>query len=516
MIRKLTLLTTTLVLTACQLAVTTPPKETRPSVAPKIKASPSPSPSESTPAASASPSPTASATPTPTPSASVSASPSPAVPTRILKGLIKMEPAYLVASGGANIVSNGGANVVALGAGSVISAGGGASLISNNGGSLISDKGLGLIGNNGSNYRVFAESSHTMLPVQGMAVVPISLLTGLPLGPAVLTDARGGYQVAVPEAEEKNVLLYAAVPGTSATDPRVADPRLRLGLIVNPAKGGEEIVDEDRALVTSYILNCLVNRVRRLFESSDAEMEKTLEEVFATAVELPPALKPFLFSGMREMKEVADELNFQKFSEQDKVAFMHQILDLIAANVRNPDLDGITLAENHLQFLPQASFLKGRSTTATLQELFKFLRPPIEAKLDADPAYFEKQDYFKTVNQYQTRKGRPLYTVQRTSDVLDFIMKAFMAENFEDGGFSGVKSVGPDEAAGFVFTNIGAQEMPLSGDPNPSQRHLTELVLRASYTALFETIVQVMYQPDVRAATIARMKAYPRKDPLQP
>ncbi|MFN3430749.1 MAG: hypothetical protein ACK46X_12430, partial [Candidatus Sericytochromatia bacterium] len=181
------------------------------------------------------PTPTAaSARPAAPPSGGPSATP--AVPTTALAGLVKMDASTVVSAGGANVISAGGANVVSAG---------------------------------GANYRALAMqvAFGEMLPVSGVAVVAVSLRTGKPLGSAVLTDAEGRYKLAIPQSETGNVSVLAAVPGKSAEDPVLKNPRLRLETLASGGGAATDVlVDVDRAVVSRYIRRAFVGRMIALLD----------------------------------------------------------------------------------------------------------------------------------------------------------------------------------------------------------------------------------------------------------
>ena len=434
-----------------------------------------------------------------------------------------MDAGYLVSNNGGSIISDNGASVVAV-SGKVIAAGGGA-ILSNNSAGIISDNGAslidlatGLISDKGLGYRTLQSGAQAgqMLPVKGMAVVPISLVTGAPLGKAVLTDGQGGYQIAVPEAEEKNVLIFTAVPGESASDPRLSDPRLRLGVIVNPQKPKQAVIDEDTASLSRYMLLSLINRIERIFEMDD--ITAATELLVSTMPELPAVLKQVLAGALGELKAVADEAEFKRMTDRDKQRFLHNLTDMIVAHVVDPDLDELPVKANHLtRFTAAVPPIENRAAAAVFLEIIAHMRPFVQAKLNTDPAYFEKRDYMIKANAHlqQTRPGATPYAIKRSSDITDFIVRAYLSQNYEDGQVSGLEVDTTDGAADIVFTDIGAQTMPVTNDPTDAVYN-SSLLLRAAYLALLENVTQTMLKPDVKKATIDRMKAYQRLDPLKP
>jgi hypothetical protein len=209
----------------------------------------------------------------------VAGSPAPLVPgepSAAVNGLLHMEPSAVIAAGGGNVIAAGGGNVVAAGGGNLIKVGGqviaagGGNVIAPGGGNVIAPGGGNLIGQAGGNYRALAIEVPLgdMLPAQGMVVVPVSLRTGKPIGPAVLTDAQGRYQLQVPTSETGNVRVMAAVPGKTASDPVLDNPKLQMEGLMSVAGLGDKTleIDDDNALVSRFFRRAFLGRIDELLQ----------------------------------------------------------------------------------------------------------------------------------------------------------------------------------------------------------------------------------------------------------
>ncbi|HEY9721456.1 MAG TPA: hypothetical protein V6D47_05555, partial [Oscillatoriaceae cyanobacterium] len=147
---------------------------------------------------------------------------------------MSIDAGYVLSLGRGQIIGNNGSSVLMLTGDTmldptdigIISHNGG-SIISHNGGTIISHNGGSIISHNGGSYRLLDDVPlGTVLPVEGMGVVPISLSTGKALGGAVATDASGKYTLEIPADQRGNVLVVAEVPGRNIDDPILDDPRL--------------------------------------------------------------------------------------------------------------------------------------------------------------------------------------------------------------------------------------------------------------------------------------------------
>jgi hypothetical protein len=192
----------------------------------------------------------------------------PAEPATAVNGLLHMDPSAVIAAGGGNVIAAGSGNVIAAGGGNLIKVGG--NVIAAGGGNVIAP--------GGGNYRTLAIRPFAvaaievplgdMLPAQGMVVVPVSLRTGLPIGPAVLTDEAGRYQLQVPKTETGNVRVLAAVPGKSASDPVLDNAKLQMEGLMSVAGLGDKTleIDDDNALVSRFFRRAFLGRIDELLQ----------------------------------------------------------------------------------------------------------------------------------------------------------------------------------------------------------------------------------------------------------
>jgi hypothetical protein len=313
-------------------------------------------------------------------SAQTRPSPKPADKT-LLSGLLKMDAHYVISAGGGNVISAGGGNVISAGGGNVISAGGG-NVISAGGGNVISA--------GGGNYRVLADASvpvGTVLPAKGMVVVPVSLVTGRPVGEAVFTDERGHYEVAIPKGMAENVRLVAAVPGKSASDPIVANRRLQYAVVAAPDAGSDVTIDEDTALITRYLRVIIRHQVRNSIQASVWTPEDQLAAYDKETLKLRAKAMAIGLIGLPEERQIAI---YERFT------------DMLMASAR---LDTLKNASGTGYIVPM------------LVGMLRDIREAATTKLVESPTFFAEQDYIKN----QSGEGC-VHEIVKPADVGDFLV----------------------------------------------------------------------------------------------
>lgn len=392
-----------------------PASEPETEVSRRATVTPTPGPSE-TAAAEGTPAPTATATPAPGPTST------PMGPSIAISGQVRVDAGYLVKAGVGSLVSSNGGSAIALRSGHLIS-GNGASLISDkgvgligkvklissNGGTLISDKGIG--------YRLLqAPAPGVMLPAQGMMVAPISLRTGEPIGPAVLTDASGGYRVQVPESQRDNVLILAAVPASREDDPILQDERMRYSLIAAP-EAASQVIDEDTALVTRYMRIIFLERLHQILTTDDmSETERLADVYFAGA----PALKTQLLAILKELRDAAEAVGVDALSPADQWWLAVKTADVLQAQL---DLDTLMISSATYPDWTHPP----EPAVAALASSFRLVRERAATLMDEDPTFFEAIEWLVAAN---TGRADP-YAILRPSDVGDFLVRAYLTKNEE-------------------------------------------------------------------------------------
>ncbi|MFN3429624.1 MAG: hypothetical protein ACK46X_06695 [Candidatus Sericytochromatia bacterium] len=299
----------------------------------------------------------------------------------LLSGLLKMDAHYVISAGGGNVISAGGGNVISAGGGNVISAGGG-NVISAGGGNVISA--------GGGNYRVLADASvpvGTVLPAKGMVVVPVSLVTGKPVGEAVFTDERGHYEVAIPKAMAENVRLVAAVPGKSATDPIVTNRRLQYAVVAAPDAGSDVTIDEDTALITRYMRVIIRHQIRNAVQAA----------VWASDDQLGRYTPGFL-----KLRDKAKAIDLIGLPEDRQIAIYERFTDMTMASAR---LDTLKNEAGTEYIVPM------------LVGMLRDIREAATTKLVASPTFFAEQDYIKN----QSGEGC-VHEILKPADLGDFLV----------------------------------------------------------------------------------------------
>ncbi|MNS32907.1 hypothetical protein D3C72_650030 [compost metagenome] len=299
----------------------------------------------------------------------------------MLSGLLKMDAHYVISAGGGNVISAGGGNVISAGGGNVISAGGG-NVISAGGGNVISA--------GGGNYRLAAADVKvpvgTILPAKGMVVVPVSLVTGKPVGEAVFTDERGHYEIAIPKGMAENVRIVAAVPGKSATDPIVANRRLQYAVVAAPDAGEDVTIDEDTALITRYLRVIIRHQTRNSIQASVWTSDEQAKAYDPATLKLRDKAKAVELIGMPEDRQLAV---YERFTD-------------------------ILMASAKLDTLKNDS---GKPIVPMLVGMLRDIREAATTKLIASPTFFAEQDYIKN----QSGEGC-VHEIVKPADVGDFLV----------------------------------------------------------------------------------------------
>ncbi|MNS58074.1 hypothetical protein D3C72_909800 [compost metagenome] len=330
-----------------------------------------------------------------------------------LKGQLMVDASYVISAGGGNVISAGGGNVISAGGGNVISAGGG-NLIKV-GGNVISAGGGNVISAGGGNFRLLAieVAFGAMLPAKGMAVVPVSLLTGKPLGGAVLTDGAGGYTVQVPESETGNVRLVAAVPGSSATDPRLDNPKLAYELLTTPrASEAANLIDEDTALTSHFIRMAFAARLAALLKAETQAQWDAELGVWAGGGGASSALVGPLVQDLRAAMTAA---RTHALAPAKREALAERLADVI---VYHTDLDRAMLDRS----MPEFKALPEQKAIPALRDLLKRFREGAIKTYGSNLSPANELPFVKAVN----RLPGKAYVFEKPTDLGTFAVRELM------------------------------------------------------------------------------------------
>jgi hypothetical protein len=453
-----------LLLVSCVMSACTPtPSQPRKPVTPKATTKPT---------ATVTPTPRASATP-----ARPAASTKPTLiegPTTLMTGKVEIDAHYIIANNAGAIIANGGGNVIALKGGTLISDNG-LGLISDNGLGLISDNGLGLIANNGAglvsnnagSFRLLQTSNvplGTMLPVKGMAVIPIAMRTGEIVGKPVFTDGTGTYELAVPKAVMGSIRLVARVPVMTKDDPFANDVRAQYNLVLETTAKGA-VIDEDTSVTSRYVRACFANRLKEIMKSTDPD--KTSEDV-VQALGFDAGLTSFLSATVKEVNTAAKTAGVDGLSAYQLDELAQRMTDVLISYVKFESLE-IDPAKFD-QVGPKEFALVG------MNAVIGKIRAAATAKMLLDPEHFNTLDFVKSAK--WTR------TIKKPSDVCDFVVDNYLLD-----------SGGKDAAAVEAFTGIG---VPLSE--------------RARLTAIYGAILigvgqTLLTSPEAKAEGLVAVRA---------
>lgn len=346
----------------------------------------------------------------------VAGSPAPVVPAGpsvAVNGLLNMEPSAVIAAGGGNVIAAGGGNVIAAGGGNLIKVGG----------NVIAAGGGNLIGAAGGNYRTLAIEVPLgdMLPAQGMVVVPVSLRTGQPIGPAVFTDAQGRYQLQVPKSETGNVRVMVAVPGKTASDPVLDNPKLQMeGLMSLTTLGDKTLeIDDDNALVSRFFRRAFLGRIDELLQVEIKDPTMT-------------SGNPLFDQVWSKLVDAVLEAKTAQLPRKARRELAERMANLLIADV---DLRTTMVDRSGPDWPGEVD----ETAFDAYTDVMRLVRRACAAKLRADRKFFDTQPYVELANaRLQGEPDSTPWELRRPKDVGEFIT----AEYFEmTGRLTGLKEV---------------------------------------------------------------------------
>jgi hypothetical protein len=384
---------------------------------PSMKAGKTPRPVS---AAAKSPSPSPTATPAPALLAR------PAGDVKVVTGVVRIDASYAVGAAGARLISNNGGTAVAAG-GALVSNNTG-NLISEHGGSLISDTGGSIISDTGGSYRLAEQPTPgqgEVLPAAGLVVAVRDLASGqllsLGSGPGgkpvyeVLTNAAGGFELYVP-ANAGSLLLESRFPAASG---KAADPRLQYDLL-SDAPTQALVIDEDTAQVSRYARNTWKSTVTK-FVLTDNE-DGTVRDLDNNDNPLAPQVNAFV----KEFHAEAVRVGLDKAPAAEVDALAGRIADTLIARV---PLSQIVLSK---AVWPSWTGPEEPAIPA-LVDVLRRCREATNAKLAADPGFFDKQDFLIQANKQQAGLGLPPYEIRKSTDLNELVMEEYLAKNKTHG-----------------------------------------------------------------------------------
>lgn len=397
----------------------------------------------------------------------------------MLRGQVRIDPGYAIGAGaavisnqGGAVISNHGAQLISdHGAGILSDAGGGlsgntggalivrdgAAIITNNGGSVISDYGLGvapgILANNGGSMigktKFFgllqavagtgpgtkllqaapAGTAGELLPAAGLVVGLASLRRSelLPVGQdtagaqayAVYTDAEGRWSVSLPAEEAGNVLVLVRFPPAPGQAVGAQPPDLRLAwdLVMPTDAAAAAAVDDDTSLAAQYLLSAYVNRFRDLMTTPDPDA--LAGRIAANWIGAPPGLRGLIVALVKEFRAVADEVGLSTAPRAEAERVSRQLINAVVARVAL-DKVVVTKATNARWVWPDEAALPA------LAGAFGRARIQAAAKLEQDPQFFERLDFFAAANAGKQSRGEAPYRIRKGSDYGDFVMREYL------------------------------------------------------------------------------------------
>lgn len=343
-------------------------------------------------------------------------------------GKVQMDASYVVAAGSANVVAAGSANVVAAGAGNLIKVGGqviaagSANVVAAGSANVVAAGAGNVIAAGSANYSVFNVSVPfgEMLPAMGMVIVPVSLRTGKPLGPAVLSDGTGAFQVHIPESETGNVQLVAAVPGKTMDDPILNNPKLQYEFLTNKSyKALSTTIDEDTALTSHYMLTAFAGRLEGLLQARNEEQWGG--ELGAWLGKTNNTMLLGLLKGM--ITEMLAAKTYDLTAEKRK-ALAYRLAKSVMYHVK---LDEAMVDRSQ----PDFKLLEDQNAVDALQQIMKLCREGAIKTYGKDIGKFADNEFVKKANELRKKAGLPDYAFVKPTDIGDFVVQEYLTYNDE-------------------------------------------------------------------------------------
>ncbi len=319
-----------------------------------------------------------------------------------------------VAVGGARLdaasgrlVSNNSGNVLAEGTGNVAAeaAGGRAPIL--DGGALLA--GGALVANNGANLtgktkfglaQAAAPGVGTELPAAGMLVSVVSLADYryVPLGVrpdgseifAVYTDVGGAFEVHVPEANRRNLLVVASVPG-------VPDRRLNPNVVV--ASGTDALtVDELERLTTQYLRLVFTQQMGIAIQNPDLALAFVATENYLDgALDDPSSSRGTVAAMLRKLGDLGREAGLPAEPDPKRLeAACRRVVDAIIARV---DLPGSVITRADIPMWVEGGSARAPMPVMTgLRQILRTLLDGAGARLRTDPGAYAQTYLAQKIN----------------------------------------------------------------------------------------------------------------------
>jgi hypothetical protein len=333
-------------------------------------------------------------------------------PTTAVKGHVEIDAHYIIANNAGSLIANNGGSAIALKAGTLISDNG-LGIISDNGLGLISDNGLGLISNNGGGiisdnglgFRILQAAAvelGTVLPVKGMAIIPLSMRTGEVVGKPVFTDAQGAYSIDVPDAVKGNLRLVARVPVAKADDPLATDLSAQYNLVLKSATQ-DAVIDEDTSVTTKYVRACFAGRLQDLMVAPDADEAAA---VLVRSLGFSPSIKDFLSATVVEINTTAKAAKVHEMSDAQAQQVAQRVADVLLSFV---DIESLVVDPvKYGKIGPKEPALPG------LTDIVRQLRAAATTKMKANPDHFNQQAW---VTEAKWNRA-----IKKPADLSDFVV----------------------------------------------------------------------------------------------
>ncbi|MDB5100197.1 MAG: repeat containing protein [Cyanobacteria bacterium RYN_339] len=366
----------------------------------------------------------------------------------VLAGRIALDAGYAVGAKGATlagdvltvaggqVIANNAGNVINRQQASIVSHNGanltgkvkfvsdqGGGIISDNGAGFVSDQGAGIIANNGggiianhgAGFGVLEAAAQASRPAAGMLVAVLSLADDayLPLGVdargkavyAVYTNAKGEFEVYLPPALARNVMLVSAAPGSQ-------DARLAVDGLIDTGAGTGLVVDDATTVVTTYLRADAAARIAETLDPDPCRPVGRVDETLAASAQLV-------------VQAFGEELQGAAFKALPLEARRRVLLRLSDIGIAHADLEGAQIVPS----LAGRALARGTAIAALRNSLAK-LEQAATARLAASPTYFDDRPYVRLAG--LLHPGQPPVSIRKPADITEFLVTEFFTSNDAD------------------------------------------------------------------------------------
>ncbi|MDB5099868.1 MAG: hypothetical protein JWM80_4289 [Cyanobacteria bacterium RYN_339] len=446
--------------------------------------------------------------------------------TSVLKGVARLDGAYIVAQGAGNIISGNGSAVisgngsaiVAAGGGNIISgngsaaianasgqivAQGGGNIISGNGSAVISGNGSAIVAQGGGNIvaqgggNIVAQGGGNIVAQGGGNIVAQgagnrrlleagaddrTAVAGMPLGVYSLTDHQP-VPIGVDKDGKQVYTAYTNQDGgfelwlpkeqegnvlvVAHVQPDNPDPRLHYGLVTRTGTGADVSLDEDTAALTTYLRRGLGPFLAQGMLEPDTE--KVVARFLGTQA-IPCVVKNVMIAQYTELRAAAAKAGIDDAPAEEVQDLVQRMVDMMTRDMylgADPNLGDVIMQQPS----ESGNDWQGPAEPAmgAMLEILRLARQAAREKVKL-PGFFDDQKFLQQVNAMRRSEGLPAYKIQKDSDLINMIVTEYFAETDPQRWL--IKGACKDGTGylfgmlGWIFDTLGMQNVTEVGLPD--------------------------------------------------